>query len=527
MNSDRDEEADYLATFGYKQELNRSLGRFSAFAAGFSFLSILTGATMLFGFGFGFGGPAFFWAMPVVFLGQFPVALCFAELASKYPLAGGVYQWVKNIASEGPGWLAGWILALAVIPFVAGPALSLQIVLPQLWSGFQVFGTAADAGSYATPGGARNAVLLGSVLVALTTIVNIVGIRLMAFLNNIGVFVELIGCVLLIVLLFGHTQRGPEVTLATNGTGAGHPAGYIGAFLVAGLFAVNILYGFDTAGTLAEETTNPRKFAPREIVRALTVSTLLGTLLVLAAEMAVPDIFGESTIQQISSLGLPYVLKSVLGDGLSTVFLACVVLSICVCTLTVQTGGIRLIFSMARDGKLPASHALSKVNPRTRSMPVPAIVLAVLVFGLLLLNLGNTQIITAVGGLAAVLVYLTYTIVTVSLLVARLRRKWPTPDHGPYFNMGRWGLPANLVAVAFQLFMIVNLAWPRPEIYGTGAWYLTWAGVLFSGVIVLGGGLYYLLAHRGPGKPVALPEHRAKTAASAESTTETPDLFIS
>src|SRR5437879_1007182 len=113
MNRDRDEEAEYLATFGYKQELNRSLGRFSAF-----------------GFGFGFGGPAFFWAMPVVFLGQFPVALCFAELASKYPLAGGVYQWVKNIASEGPGWMAGWILALAVIPFVAGPALSLQIVLP-------------------------------------------------------------------------------------------------------------------------------------------------------------------------------------------------------------------------------------------------------------------------------------------------------------------------------------------------------------------------------------------------------------
>lgn len=524
MNRDRDEESDYLASFGYKQELNRSLGRFSAFAAGFSFLSILTGATMLFGFGFGFGGPAFFWSMPVVFLGQFPVALCFAELASKYPLAGGVYQWVKNVASDGPGWLAGWILALAVIPFVAGPALSLQIVLPQLWSGFQVFGTAADAGSYATPGGAQNAVLLGSILVVLTTIVNIVGIRLMAFLNNIGVFVELIGCVLLIVLLFGHTQRGPEVTLATNGTGAGHPAGYLGAFLVAGLFAVNILYGFDTAGTLAEETTNPRKFAPREIVRALTVSTLLGALLVLAVEMAVPDIFGESTIQQISTLGLPYVLKSVLGDSLSTVFLTCVVLSICVCTLTVQTGGIRLIFSMARDGKLPASHALSKVNSHTRSMPVPAIVLAVLVFGLLLLNLGNTQIITAVGGLAAVLVYLTYTIVTVSLLCARLRREWPTPDHGPYFNMGRWGLPANVVAVVFQLFMIVNLAWPRPEIYGTGAWYLTWAGVLFSGLIVLAGVLYYVLAHHRPGTLAALAEHRARTGEDAENSLETPDL---
>jgi amino acid transporter len=157
-------------------------------------------------------------------------------------------------------------------------------------------------------------------------------------------------------------------------------------------------------------------------------------------------------------------------------------------------------------------------------MPVPAIVLAVLVFGLLLLNLGNTQIITAVGGLAAVLVYLTYTIVTVSLLCARLRREWPTPDHGPYFNMGRWGLPANVVAVVFQLFMIVNLAWPRPEIYGTGAWYLTWAGVLFSGLIVLAGVLYYVLAHHRPGTLAALAEHRARTGEDAENSLETPDL---
>ena len=41
-----------LAQFGYKQELDRSLGSFSAFAAGFSYISILTGVTALFGFGY-------------------------------------------------------------------------------------------------------------------------------------------------------------------------------------------------------------------------------------------------------------------------------------------------------------------------------------------------------------------------------------------------------------------------------------------------------------------------------------------
>jgi hypothetical protein len=47
--------------FGYRQELERSLGAFSAFAAGFSYISILTGIFQMFYLGYGAGGPAFFW----------------------------------------------------------------------------------------------------------------------------------------------------------------------------------------------------------------------------------------------------------------------------------------------------------------------------------------------------------------------------------------------------------------------------------------------------------------------------------
>ncbi|HEX4248768.1 MAG TPA: amino acid permease, partial [Pseudonocardia sp.] len=77
------------------------------------------------------------------------------------------------------------------------------------------------------------------------------------------------------------------------------------------------------------------------------------------------------------------------------------------------------------------------------------------------------------------------------------------------------GAVANAIAVVFQLFMIVNLAWPRPEIYGNGAWYLTWAGVLLTAVIVLVGGAYYLSAHRRPDEPDVLPEHQVSGGPSA------------
>jgi hypothetical protein len=57
--------ADELAEFGYSQELRRTLGGFSAFAAGFSFVSILTTVFELFDFGYSFGGTLFFWTWPM------------------------------------------------------------------------------------------------------------------------------------------------------------------------------------------------------------------------------------------------------------------------------------------------------------------------------------------------------------------------------------------------------------------------------------------------------------------------------
>src|SRR5450432_3042824 len=139
-----------LAGFGYKQELHRSLGSFSSFAAGFSYLSILTGVFELFAFGFGFGGPAFFWTWPIVFVGQFAVACCFAEMSGQFPLAGSVYQWSKQIARSLTSWLAGWIMIIGAIVTIAAVAVAYQVILPQISTTFEIVGGPADAGLYST-----------------------------------------------------------------------------------------------------------------------------------------------------------------------------------------------------------------------------------------------------------------------------------------------------------------------------------------------------------------------------------------
>src|SRR5246127_1659608 len=353
QTSGRTSDSSELAGFGYKQELDRSLGSFSSFAAGFSYISILTGVTALFGFGYLNAGPGVWWTWPVVVGGQILVALCFMEMAGQYPIAGSVYQWSKQISSGFASWMTGWIYIVGAIVTIAAVAIDWQVVLPSIsGSGtgrpiFQILGSASDAGLTGTKGGAQNALLLGGILVCITTIINMLGVKLMARINNFGVMCELIGSTILVILLLVNAHHGPQIIFHSYGFGAGHAWGFFGALLVGGLLSAYVMYGFDTAGTLAEETNNPRKHAPPAIIRAIAAAATIGGLVILFASMSSEHILNKN----IGLLGLPYVMKQAFGNTLGNFFLADCALAIFVCCLAVQTATIRMMFSMARDNR--------------------------------------------------------------------------------------------------------------------------------------------------------------------------------
>jgi urea carboxylase system permease len=363
------------------------------------------------------------------------------------------------------------------------------VILPQVSQAFEVVGGPADAGLTSTANGARNAIVLALGLVAFTTVINIVGVKVMAKINNFGVFVELLGVTLLIVMLAVHIRRGPQVVFDTNGTGAGHSAGYLGAFLVASLMSAYVFYGFDTAGSLAEETKSPRRHAPRAIIRALTAAFVAGGLLMLFGMMAVGDIHAG----ELGTSGMPYLLKSTLGAGLGDAFLVCSAIAITVCCLAVQTAAIRMIFAMARDRRLPFSAAFSRVSPRSRTPMVPALVTGVLTIVLLLVNIGNQRVFYILTSVAIILFYIPYLMVTGPLLLRRLRGQWPKADHGRYFSLGRWGVVVNAFAVLYGLGMTINLAWPRAAVYGSDHWYFQWGAVVFTVAIAVIGGIMLLV----------------------------------
>src|SRR5436305_7216147 len=307
-----------LASFGYKQELDRSLGSFSAFAAGVSYISILTGVNALFGFGYLNAGPGVWWTWPVVVGGQILVALCFMELAAQYPIAGSVYQWSKNLTRGFSAWMVGWIYIVGAIVTIAAVAVDWQVVLPQITTSFQIAGHAADAGLTSTKGGSQNALVLGGILVVLCTIINMLGVKLMSRINNVGVAAELVGSTILIILLLFHLHHPPPVLAHSYGCGAGHSWGFFGALLVGGLLSAYVMYGFDTAGTLAEETNDPRRHAPPAIIRAIAAAATIGGLVILLGIMSNKNIADKN----IGLLGLPYVIKNAFGNTTGNLFLA-------------------------------------------------------------------------------------------------------------------------------------------------------------------------------------------------------------
>ncbi|HEY1321601.1 MAG TPA: hypothetical protein VGF32_15195, partial [Streptosporangiaceae bacterium] len=80
--------------------------------------------------------------------------------------------------------------------------------------------------------------------------------------------------------------------------------------------------------------------------------------------------------------------------------------------------------------------------------------------------------------------------------------------------LGRWGVLVNVLAVAFQILVMVNLAWPRPAVYGADHWYFQWGAFTFTGLLGGVGIIYYLVKLRGR-QATVLAEHRAGPTAVA------------
>src|SRR3954449_11482242 len=435
-----DDSAD-LAQFGYEQRLHRRLHFFSSFAAAFSYISPATGIFTLFILGVGTLGGAFFWTWPVVALGQFVVAMNFAEVSSHFPVAGSVFQWTKYLArSKTYAWFSGWIYLWAGALTVAAVVATLPLTLTPMLNNI---GIDMDAASL------TNQKWIAAVPLLVITLLNVFGVRVVALINNPGVLFELLGLfVFAIILAAFHNNQGVGVVFHTGG-----PAFNASNFLVAMFMGLFVIYGFDTASTLSEETRDPRRAAPRAVLGSVGAAFIIAFVFLWAMLMAIPGDLHK--VVAAGGISPPQIIEANLSKGLATGYLLVVSFAIFVCCLAIQASTIRLAYSMARDNQLPGSKPLSSVHPTTGTPVGACIGVALLAAIFFLKYAGVAYIAIAASGM----IYLSYILANLAILGAR-RRGYFGQRQVP-FQLGRWGTVVNVLALVWGGAMMINFLWHR------------------------------------------------------------------
>ena len=443
VTSGQDQDAADLARFGYKQELKRSLGTFSSFAVAFSYISPSTGIFTLFFLGLTTIGGVFIWTWPAVALGQFIIALNFAEVTSHFPLAGSVFQWSKYMANRAYSWFTGWIYLFAGILTVTSVVATLPLALIPAVQGLGWHGLGVGGGDTFL----HTELVVALITLVVITVLNIYGVRLVAIINNTGVLFEILGMfVFALILMIFHNHQGLHVITNSGGlkvTGS--------SFLLAMFMSLFVIYGFDTASTLAEETRDPRRSAPKAVLYAIIGAFVIGGVFLLGTLMSIPNM--STAIK--GSWGPANIIEANFSPHFATVYLLVVSAAIFVCCLSIMAATIRLGFGMARDNQLPFSKPLSRVSPSLHTPVWTCVGIAIIAAIPFIQFTGAATIAIA----ATAMIYFAYFLGNLAILRDRLRG-WPRTK-AP-FKLGKWGVAINVLGLVYGGAMLINFAWPRP-----------------------------------------------------------------
>src|SRR5260370_3804043 len=115
-------------------KLSRALTALTNGALAVAGVGVLAGLFSLYGFAVSGVGGAEFWGWPLVAISVGAMVLVIAELASKYPFAGSMYQWPTILAGKRVGWWMGWVYAGALFPLMTGYYASLPVLIHPLFN---------------------------------------------------------------------------------------------------------------------------------------------------------------------------------------------------------------------------------------------------------------------------------------------------------------------------------------------------------------------------------------------------------
>jgi len=465
-----------LHGLGYAQELFRAMGGFSNFAISFTIISILSGCVTLFyltTINGGYTAASIGWPLVTIFV--VIVALGMAELASAYPTAGGLYYWASKLGGPGWGWYTGWFNLIGQFAITAGidygAAVTIDTLLHAWFPAIPATLGSVTSIDYPTQ---WTTLLIYAIVLAVHATLNIFGVRIVAFLNDVSVYWHIVfviliagGVVLATLLAFQFNPGAAGVCCAApvaanhvhglNSAGTlftpiqafnatGFPLWY--AVLLSLLLAQYTYTGYDASAHMTEETIGAETRAPWGVVMSVVVSAIAGYALLMGLVAASPDLAAAGGFVN----PVLYILESRLGFIIGTLLFAGIAVAQLFCGMSSITSNSRMIYAFSRDGAVPFHNLWHSLD--SGRTPRNAIILAaVAAFVLAIPTVWNFAAYVAVTSIATIGLYIAYAL---PILLRLFAKDFKT---GPW-HLGAWSKPIGWIAVIWVVVISVLFMLP-------------------------------------------------------------------
>jgi amino acid transporter len=419
---DNTQESSRLEELGYSQELSRRLHIWHVVGLSLADVSPTMAVLFLTAGVFFIGGTFALGANLILAVVVMLIALCLAELATMYPIAGGMYSLVRNVLPGPITWVTmfNYLLQGIVIPasIALGVAVFLQDLVPAL-----------DAIS--TP-------LLALISLVVATAIALTRVEVGAWVTIIMVVVELVVLGIVTIAAFANPNQSlTEVifhpVVLQDGTLTAVTFGIILATLAP---AFNVINGYDATLGFSEELMGGERAIAKAVVIAAFLASLFILVPLIAAVVAAPDLKNFFN----APAPIVYSVEQAMGRGAGMIvdFGASIALFNAMLALLMYFG--RGMYTTGRDGIWPApiNRALARLN-RFRVPEIGILALAIPAAVLIFVTALDFLIIFAGTMIAAV-----YFCIGLAAFWSRIsQRDVPRP-----YRMPLWPLPP-IVVVGF------------------------------------------------------------------------------